>query len=101
MTQKVTFFFVFGKKVKTYSSKAVPHLIQHHDVVTKDGECTIRISLDLNINLNSDGSIRVDTTAQPHVLKPEEKPVKEDNWVIPDFKGGQKIKFGKTEKEIE
>ena len=58
--------------------------------ITKDGECKISISIQLDINLNDDGGVSVKAIASP-----EEK---EDTlWAIPDF-GSEKIKFGKETK---
>jgi predicted membrane protein len=61
---------------------------------TKNGECRVNITLDLNINLNSDGvaSVSVGKVAQQH----EDENVK---WEIGDFSPKKKVKFGKEVKE--
>ncbi len=63
-------------------------------VVTKDGECQIAISLEVTINLNSDGL--VSASAVP-VIKPKEEPEEEEGiYEIPDFSvSKEKINFGK------
>lgn len=58
-------------------------------VVTKDGECQIHITLDLNININGT-SVKVEESKK---LVEEKK--EETEWVIPTFDSGEKVKFGK------
>jgi hypothetical protein len=61
-------------------------------VVTKDGECVLHITLDININLNS--AIASGSSKEEKLLvEQEEKPVLE----IPEFKQTEKVKFGKSE----
>ena len=70
------------------------HLIKPQtQVTTKQGEATIQITLDLNINLNSDGiTTSVNEASAKQVEEKEEKP----NWAIGDFSPPKKkIKFGK------
>ncbi len=63
--------------------------------VTKKGECKVNITLDLNINLTSD-EINVARPAGPPSLEKEEDKIKDFEWVMPDFTGGdEKINFGK------
>lgn len=63
---------------------------QHVKVVTKDGECQVSISLELTINLNTDGVV----VSQAK----ERQSVKDDtHWAIPDFTPSAKINFGKKE----
>jgi hypothetical protein len=61
-------------------------------VVTKNGECTLHITLDININLSSSGVI----SGGP---KEEKLLVEQDKTVfeIPEFKPTEKVKFGKSE----
>ena len=70
-------------------------------IVTKDGECAVDISIELTININSDG-LQVNATATPQGSRPvtqQEEPEPEDTlWAIQEFGGGGKVKFGKTEK---
>lgn len=58
-------------------------------VVTKDGQCDIHITLDLNINVNG-------LAGTKPVDKIEDSEEKTD-WVIPTFKPAEKVKFGKKE----
>lgn len=55
---------------------------------TKQGECKVTISLDLNINLTSDGV----TIGQTKTTVLEEDSV---DWAIGDFTPKKKVKFGK------
>jgi hypothetical protein len=68
----------------------MPRLIKAPTVktVTKDGEC--HVSIDLTINIRTDGKILESTSI-------EENPVAEDkvSWAIQDFSPKQKVKFGK------
>lgn len=61
-------------------------------VVTKDGECHVTITLELNINLTGESSI-AGISAQSASIKKEEP--EEVNWAIPDFGASPKISFGK------
>lgn len=60
--------------------------------ITKDGECNVTISIELTLNINSDG-LSVSASVKPKDTKeiPEEEDTK---WAIPDFES-QKIEFGK------
>ena len=60
-------------------------------VETKNGECKVHITLELNINLNGN----VATVESVKNLTP----VKEDKveWVIPEFDSRIKLDFGKKE----
>ena len=58
-------------------------------VITKEGECQIHITLDLNINING-VTTKIEETKTG---KLEEKEATE--WVIPTFDSGDKISFGK------
>lgn len=63
--------------------------------VTKDGECHLVITLELNINLNSvgDNGNRVTASIQSH----DRADIDDDNveFTIPDFSSGQMLDFGK------
>ena len=63
---------------------------QNVKIITKEGECVVAISLDLNINLNGNNVEVVEAKKQ------EVEPSFE--WAIPEFKSEEKIKFGKKEK---
>jgi hypothetical protein len=69
-------------------------LLKPHEVkiITKEGECQVSITLDLNINLN--GEIAQVTTK----VKQKEEEKEENVWEIPDFSSGEKINFGKNER---
>ena len=55
-------------------------------VVTKDGECKLSISIDLNINLNTSGVQNA---------KVEQKKEESAMWEVPDFAQMPKLNFGK------
>lgn len=57
--------------------------------MTKDGEVQVSITLELNINLNTDG-VKVGAQAMERKEEPE-------NWAIPDFGASPKLNFGKRE----
>lgn len=65
--------------------------------VTKDGECHLVITLELNINLNSTGSDgnSVSASIQSH----DKAEVDDDNieFTIPDFSSGTTLRFGKND----
>lgn len=63
-------------------------------VVTQDGEIHVAISLELNINLNTDGVIRV--TAETEAKKESAEKAENTAWAIPDFTP-TRIDFGKRE----
>lgn len=61
-------------------------------VVTKDGECHLTITLELNINLNSDGvTASVQSVKSPNMEDDDDKVIFE----VPDFTSGNTIDFGK------
>lgn len=70
-------------------------IIQPVKVTTKEGEATVHITLELNINLNTGG---LSMSAGQNGGKEEE--VKEEKektqWAIPEFIPSKKIEFGKT-----
>lgn len=76
----------------------MPQLIKPQEVkvITKEGECQVAISLELNINLNSSG---LEVTAQAKERSPIQHGSPEDKteWAIPDFEASPRLKFGKNE----
>lgn len=72
------------------------HLIQPNSVkvVTKDGEITVSLQIDLNINLNQHGAL-ADTGTNVNAKVNSKKTEDEVAWAIPDFKPSEKINFGK------
>ena len=67
-------------------------------VLTQDGEVHVVISLELTINLNSDGLHVGGEHRQDVIQKPKEKEKKEDvMWEIPDFGTSPKVDFGKKQ----
>jgi len=66
------------------------------EIVTKEGEATVKIELDLNININSDG-LRI--MAKESMANKRDLEEDEINWTVPDFGGSEKIKFGKKVQE--
>lgn len=63
--------------------------LQNVNVVSKDGECNLNISLELNINLTTD-----QIYAQNTNIKDEGKSDDKVDWMIPDFTC-EKVKLGK------
>lgn len=64
-------------------------------VLTNDGEVQVSISLDLTINLNTDG-IKVAAQATDALKKNNESSIPDGgDWLIPDFDASPKIDFGK------
>lgn len=69
-------------------------------VVTQNGEVTISLQIDLNINLNQAGIsfINNDGNIKDHNINANASGAKKDEdfeWVIPDFKKTEKVDFGK------
>ncbi len=66
---------------------------QQVKLVTKDGECKISLTIDLNINLNqNEGLVK---QGMKHENEPDDDEV---SFVIPDFEGsGANLDFGKQE----
>lgn len=67
-------------------------------IVTKEGEIIVSLQIDLNINLNQSGSILVEGGVQAKnagFTKNETNAEENADWMIPDFKPVEKIKFGK------
>jgi hypothetical protein len=76
----------------------VPQLIKPKEVkiVTQDGEVQVSISLELTINLNTDG-LNVTTQKEEAIIKKDKEPIVPDSndWLIPDFDESPKLDFGK------
>jgi len=67
-------------------------------VVSQNGEVTISLKLDLNINLNQNGgiaSIDATDTGNEITKKIIKKSDDDVQWEIPDFGPSKKINFGK------
>lgn len=67
--------------------------------VSKDGECHLTITLELNINLTTGGEVNASLAALSEKSK---NMVQEDDDVeltIPDFLSGMKLEFGKSVQE--
>lgn len=67
-------------------------------VVAKDGEVQVTISLELNINLNSDGLIvgaNASNVQQTSTKKQIEEKDEKIDYAIPNFKSKNKLNFGK------
>lgn len=72
--------------------RIVPQKVQ---VVSRDGEVEVAISIELNINLTTDNlTVTAQAIPEQKVTKPAEKKV--DDFFIPQF-GNEKIVFGKKE----
>ncbi len=69
-------------------------------VITKEGECQLSITIDLNINLNT-GIVDLKQREVPEVAAVEEEKESEEKplWAIPTFKSDNKVKFGKRKEE--
>ena len=70
----------------------MPQLIQPHKIVTRDGELTVHLTIDLNVNITNSGDVTVSAGAVKQKDK-EDDPV----WEVPTFGPAPKVKFGKTE----
>jgi len=66
-------------------------------VATKNGECNINITLDLNINLTTAGlELTSGKSNGVNSIREDENEDKVD-WAIPDFSPSSKLQFGKGE----
>jgi len=72
-----------------------PHEVK---VITQQGEVTVSIVLELNINLNADGGLNVATRAVAKEAPKELEKPEGVEWAIPEFDSAR-IKFGKHDKE--
>lgn len=87
------------KNVLIKLNKFMGHLIKSHSftVNTENKECTVHITLDLNLNLaNNELSIN----SQPFVAQKEELKEEQPTMEIPTFQSTPKIKFGKKIENI-
>lgn len=75
----------------------MPNLIRPNSVkvITQDGEVQVSITLDLNINLNTEGIVTAQNIESKKEEKKIEEPKEETLWAIPDFDSMPKINFGK------
>jgi len=78
----------------------MPQIIQpvKTQIVTKEGECTVNIAIELTINLNADGNLQVSASSVAKEVKKVEEAEEKNLWAIPEFGGGSKVQFGKIEK---
>lgn len=53
--------------------------------VTKEGECHVFITLDLNININAGGQFQVSPSQVAEPVEPEEHEEDKTEWQIPEF----------------
>jgi hypothetical protein len=68
-------------------------------IVTKEGEIQVSLTIDLNINVNSEGlpsGVRSLQLNEEVKVKSQESKEKFE-WAIPDFEEAPKINFGKKE----
>ena len=63
-------------------------------VQTVQGECAVKIALEINVNLNGSVQASVSEAAEITDLIQE----KEQSWAIPDFEDTEPFTFGKEEK---
>jgi hypothetical protein len=67
-------------------------------IITKDGECKIQLTIDLNININQPNApieaVFSTQNVEKKEIKKEVKEEDENNWIIPDFGNLKKIDFG-------
>ena len=68
-------------------------------VISQNGEVTLALQIELNINLNangivsqSNGYVPDNTTSNKNIKKNDDE---EASWLVPDFNSKEKIKFGK------
>lgn len=64
-------------------------------VITKEGECQLNITIDLNINLNT-GTVELQSGKTNKIVEEEEE---KTIWAIPTFESKDKVKFGKKKEE--
>lgn len=62
-------------------------------VVTKDGECKISLTIDLNVNLNTMGISVGSSVSKVETQQTQDK--EKTHWEIPDFGAMPKVNFGK------
>jgi hypothetical protein len=74
----------------------MPNLIQPNTVkiVTKEGEITVSLQIDLNINLNQSGTTFTSNNSSGNSSSSNKKD-DDFEWAIPDFQKSEKVKFGK------
>lgn len=67
-------------------------------VVTKDGECNLNITIDLNINLTT-GAVDFQSAKASKLDQFEANDEEKTVWAIPTFKSEDKVKFGKRKEQ--
>lgn len=68
-------------------------------VITKEGECQLNITIELNINLNT-GALDVQSTKTTKMIEKEQEQEEDKTiWAIPTFESKDKVKFGKKKEE--
>jgi hypothetical protein len=75
----------------------MPSLITPHSVkiITKEGEITVSLQIDLNINLNQSGTTFTSNNNNGGVSSSGVKKDDDFEWAIPDFQKSEKVNFGK------
>ena len=68
------------------------------NVVTKEGECSVNIALEITIKLDGDGIVLA-AGAQTAEQKKQQEEDDKVNFAIPDVSSQKKLKFGKNTKE--
>lgn len=66
-------------------------------IITKEGEIQVSLTLDININMNTEGLLSQGIERKSIETELEKKIKKEEDfaWEIPSFEEGSKIEFGK------
>jgi hypothetical protein len=81
----------------------MPQVIRPQNVTvqSRDGELSIRLTIDLNLNLNGQvSSVMASASELPEqVVQKQQKPKDEAEWLVPEFgPSTETIEFGKYEK---
>ena len=63
-------------------------------IITREGE--IKITLEIDININAGGDITVHAAAKETSNNPRLEQVEENIWTVPEFGPTEKLNFGKT-----
>jgi len=77
---------------------------QNIKVITQDGEVTLNIKLELDINLNL-SELNLQPNKVVNLMKEKEEnsvdvpinSIEENAWIPPDFSSNERLKFGKKE----
>lgn len=79
----------------------MPQVIKPQNVTvhSRDGELAIRLTIDLNLNLNGQVSNVVASTSEVPVAQAQKPKEEEAEWLVPEFSPStETIEFGKYEK---